>query len=449
MPTRRGAQVAGRVMTIALLGLAILVVAYLLFASGPGSYRVTLSLENASQLVNGNQVKVGGVPVGTVSKLELGQDARAHVELSIDDDSVRPLHRGTRAEVRSVSLAGVANRYVALTPGPVNEPDIPSGGVIPARDAQSEVDLDQLLNTLDSRTLGDLRRLVQGGAGALAGRSRPLGRALTALDPALSQADALEREVLHDQGRFARFLVESADVVSAVASRRPQVERLVASGRATLDEVASRDAAVDSLLRRTPPALREANTTLVNLRATLRDVDPTVRLAQPVARPLARTLDLLQPVAHEARPVVASLRQTIDRPGSSDLIGVLQRLPHLARTGVPALQSATATVTDLLPIVAEARPYTPDAVGGLFNGFGGTTGSYYDANGHYARISFQSSVYSLENIGSLATPPTATPGLTGYQRGVVARCPGAAAQPAPDRSNPRTAPGCDPKDGTP
>lgn len=235
MPTRRGAQVAARLMTVALVVLAVGVVAYLLFADSGGSYRVVLALDNASQLVRGNQVKVGGVPVGSVSKLELGQDARARVEISIDDHGVTPLHRGTRAEVRSTSLAGVANRYVALTPGPVNEPELASGATIPARDTQSEVDLDEVLNALDPQTLRDLKLLIRNGAGALSGRGRQLGQALTALDPALSQMDGLERELLHDQGRFGRFLVESADVVSAVASRRPQLQGLV--GRPNTNEL--------------------------------------------------------------------------------------------------------------------------------------------------------------------------------------------------------------------
>src|SRR4051812_26741844 len=215
-------------MTIALLVLAVGVVAYLLFARSGGSYRIVLSLDNASQLVKGNQVKVGGVSVGSVSKLELGQDARARIEVSIDDDSVLPLHQGTRAEVRSTSLAGVANRYVALTPGPVNAPEMDSGDTIPAHDTQSEVDLDEVLNTLDARTVRDVKLLTRNGASALSGRGRPLARALTALNPALSQMDALERELLHDQARFGRFLVESADVGSAVASRRPQLDLVAA-----------------------------------------------------------------------------------------------------------------------------------------------------------------------------------------------------------------------------
>jgi len=443
LPTRRGSQLVARVLTVAVLVIATLVVAFFLFRSGK-SYEVTLALENASQLVKGNQVKVGGVPVGSVSKLELGPRAEAYIEISIHDETVVPLREGTRAEVRSASLAGVANRYVAITPGPENAPELDSGDTIPADDTQAEVDLDEVLNTLDPAALRDLRTFVKGGADALDGRARHLGRAIDALNPALSQIESIERELLRDQGRFARFLIESADVVSAVAPRSPQLERAVASGHATLDEIADRDAALDSLLRRLPPTLRTTNTTLVNLRAALRDLDPTIRLARPVAAPLAETLNRLRPVARDARPVVSRLRRTIDSDGGGDLIGVLERMPRLERAAVPALDSAEATVTDLLPILADIRPYVPDLVGGNFNGFGGSTGGYYDANGHYTRISFQSSVYSLNNLGSLVPTPPALGGITGYRRGITARCPGTATQSAPDESNPYVVPGCNP-----
>jgi phospholipid/cholesterol/gamma-HCH transport system substrate-binding protein len=446
LPTRRGDQVAARVLTLTLVALAVAIIAWLLFSSAGDPYRVTLDLDNASQLVNGDLVKVGGVRVGSITSLELGPDAAARIEISIDDKSVTPLPRGTKAEVRSTSLAGVANRYIALQPGPQNAPAIADGGTIPASDGSSEVDLDEVLNTLDPNTLRDLKQLLHGGGGALAGRGQQLGRAIDALDPALSQTDLLEREVLRDQGTFARFLVESGDVVSSVATRRPQLERLVASGRSTLEEIAAHDTQVDSLLRRLPTTLRVTNTTLVNLRAALRDIDPTIKLAGPVAAPLAVTLNRLRPVARDARPVVARLRRTIDRPGSSDLLGVLARLPRLERPAVPALDSTAATATDLLPILTEARPYTPDVVGGLLNGFGGSTAGYYDANGHYTRISFQSSVYSLNNLGSLLPTPPALGGITGYRRDVTGRCPGAATQSAPDHSNPWVVPGCNPAD---
>jgi phospholipid/cholesterol/gamma-HCH transport system substrate-binding protein len=424
-------------MTGAAVVLAAAVVGWLLFLQGGSSYEVRLMLDNASQLVEGNQVKVGGVAVGSVDSIELAGNGQAQVRISIDDDSVTPLHSGSRAAVRSSSLSGVANRYVALTPGPVNGGTIADGGAIPADDTSSEVDLDEVLNTLDPSTLRDLKLLVHGGARGLRGRGAQLGRAIETLDPALSQVTAVEQEILRDQGTFTRFLLESSDVVTAVAQRPAQLERLVGSAHATLGELATRDTALDSLLRRAPDTLREANTTLVNLRATLKDVDPALVEARPLAPVLAQFLDRLHPVARDARPVVTELRQAIDHPGSDDLLGMLARVPALEHVAVPAFGSAVSTVRDALPVVNEVRPYTPDVVGGLFNGFGGTTAGYYDANGRYTRISFQSNAYSLEGIASLIpVPQQNVPGLTGYRRGLTRRCPGAATQSAPDRSNP-------------
>jgi phospholipid/cholesterol/gamma-HCH transport system substrate-binding protein len=423
-------------MTVAAVVLAAAVLAWLLFVDSGSSYEVSLELDNASQLVVGDQVKVGGVAVGSVDSIELADNGRARVRISIDDDSVTPLHSGSRAEVRSPSLSGVANRYVALTPGPVNAGTIADGGAIPAKDTSAEVDLDAVLNTLDPATLRDLKLMVSGGARGLRGRGAQLGRALEALDPALSQVTAVEQELLRDQDTFTRFLLESADVVSAVATRPAQLDRLVGSAHTTLGELATRGGELESLLRRAPNTLREANTTLVNLRTTLKDVDPALIEARPLAPVLAKFLDRLRPVTRDARPVVAQLRAAIDHPGSDDLLGVLARIPALERRAVPAFGSAVSTVRDALPVVNEVRPYTPDVVGGLFNGFGGTTAGYYDANGRYTRISFQSNAYSLEGIASLIPVPQNAPGVTGYRKGLTRRCPGAATQSAPDHSNP-------------
>src|SRR5439155_6204786 len=118
----------------------------------------------------------------------------------------------------------------------------------------------------------------------------------------------------------------------------------------------------------------------------------------------------------------------IDRPGSGDLLGVLERMPPLESKAVPALESTKKTVDDALPIVREVRPYTPDVLAGLFSGYGGTTAASYDANGHFARISFQGSVYSTPTLSSLVPLPPSQQGLTGYREGILKRCPGAATQ---------------------
>jgi phospholipid/cholesterol/gamma-HCH transport system substrate-binding protein len=435
VPVGRRTHVLARLLTLAALLGAIAVIAWLLFASDD-SYRVTLTLDNASQLVKGNQVKVGGVPVGTVSKLELGDDAQALVELDITDEELQPLHRGTTVEVRSTSLSGIANRYVALKPGPNDEEPIEDGGAIAATDAESEVDLDAVLNSLSPEVLGDLQATVHGLGAATDGRGKELEDAMVALNPALSQTASTAREVMRDEGAFSRFLVDSASVVSAVAERRPDLERLVPATGATLSAIAERTASLDSSLRQLPPTLREANTTLVNLRALVGDLRPLVREARPVAPLLTETLTRLRPVARSGVRVVPALRRLIDRPGREDLIGVLAEMPRLEDAAVPAFESTVATVKDALPVVRELRPYTPDFVG-AYRAYGGTNSAYYDANGHYQRIAFVGSGFTLSpGTGNVVPLLPEQGGLAGYQTFRRNRCPGAAAQTHPDRSNP-------------
>ncbi|MEA2350613.1 MAG: phospholipid/cholesterol/gamma-HCH transport system substrate-binding protein [Thermoleophilaceae bacterium] len=435
MPGGRRSHAALRRLTAAAILLAAVGVGLILFAGG-GSYEVRATFENASQLVKGDQVKVGGVPVGSVSDLTLDSHARARVTLTIDDGDLTPLHQGSRVEVRSVGLASIAGRYIALSPGPNNRAKIGDGGEIRADYTQSEVDLDAILNSLEPATLNDLRGAVRGLSGATSGRARAFNAAMHDLNPALSQTAATTSEVVRDQRAFERFLLESADVVGAVASRRADLERLVPAAGSTLQAIANHTADVDELLRRLPPTLREANTTLVNLRSAIGDLRPTIRLAHPVAPLLNETLVRLRPVAARGLRVIPPLRRLIDRPGREDLLGVLRTMPSLADKAVPAFESGVQTTKDAMPLVEALRAYTPDLFAGQVEGYGGTAAIYYDANGHYTRISGQGTGYTLNGAGALIPTPVTVGGLTGYRKDVKARCPGAATQPAADRSNP-------------
>ena len=96
---------AGSARTLALgaLALVVLVIAYLVFGGGGGaSYH--LIFPEAGQLVRGDQVQVGGVPVGSVTDIELTKDFKAKVTIHVDS-SLTPLHEGTAAAgPRAVAL---------------------------------------------------------------------------------------------------------------------------------------------------------------------------------------------------------------------------------------------------------------------------------------------------------------------------------------------------------
>jgi ABC-type transporter Mla subunit MlaD len=111
----RSLSAIGRVAAVGAVIAAIVLVGLILFGgAGAGGYKVYARFLNAGQLVKGNPVQVGGVPVGSVKGIEITDDGHARIELSIDGDHA-PLRRGTRAEIRQFSQSGLANRYVDLS----------------------------------------------------------------------------------------------------------------------------------------------------------------------------------------------------------------------------------------------------------------------------------------------------------------------------------------------
>src|SRR5690348_15709879 len=154
MTIARGAAIASLVV-------AVIAVAVLMFGSGGGQTYV-LHLQSANQLVTGNSVKVGGLDVGKITDITLSKDNQADVKIEVTDGDFTPLHEGTTAIVRVTSLPSVANRYISLTPGPNNAPEIPGGGVLEEDRTTNAVDLDQLFNTLDPPTRKGLQGVLQG-----------------------------------------------------------------------------------------------------------------------------------------------------------------------------------------------------------------------------------------------------------------------------------------------
>jgi ABC-type transporter Mla subunit MlaD len=65
-----GPDLKKRALAAALVLLAVIAVAILLFR-GDGGYRVTAEFVNAGQLVKGNEVKAGGVTVGSVKDIDV------------------------------------------------------------------------------------------------------------------------------------------------------------------------------------------------------------------------------------------------------------------------------------------------------------------------------------------------------------------------------------------
>lgn len=163
------------------------------------------------------------------------------------------------------------------------------------------------------------------------------------------------------------------------------------------------------------------------MKGSLQAARPAFRAAQPVAPRLAAVLRKAEPVARRATPVVAGLSDAMP-----DLASALKGLPKVDKSGSRAFADTTGALNAAKDIIAAVRPYTPDIVSGLFDGFGGNVGAYYDANGRYARIEFalppDFTVQGLSALG-LKNPLSAALG-NGFFNHAPNYCPGGSSIPS-------------------
>jgi phospholipid/cholesterol/gamma-HCH transport system substrate-binding protein len=413
----QNSTVIGRVAAVAAVVVAVIAVAVILLSSG-SSYQVRAVFANASQIVTGDQVEVAGSPIGTVSKISLTPQGEAQLTLNISAHSYDPLRQGTQATVRELSLSGIASRYVDLRPGSVANPAIANNGLIPTSDTTSEVDLDEIFNTLNGPTLKGLQDVFQGSASQYKGSGKLAQEAFQYLNPAVAASSMLFHELNRNTGQFTNFLVKTSKLVSDVATRSSDLSGLVSHLSTTTGALAAQRTNLSSSLQQLPGFMRLANTTFVNLRSALDDLKPLVDDSKPVAPKLEKLLVQLRPLARNSVPTINDLSDIISRPGTNN------DLTDLVKLGVPlagatvrninadgkvrpgAFPESTTALNESTPELATDRPYAVDLTG-WFEGY--THPGTLDANGGASRIAPVVGIGSIENGALNLLPSFTTP----------------------------------------
>jgi phospholipid/cholesterol/gamma-HCH transport system substrate-binding protein len=422
----------GRFIAVGALALIVLVVAFLVFSGGGGS-NYQLIFPEAGQLVRGDTVQVGGVPVGSVTDLALTSDDRARITIHIDSSLV-PLHEGTTALVRVPSLSSVANRYIALSPGPNNKPALSAGSTLPASATKEVTDLDQLFNALNPKTRKGLQGFIQGTAEQYAGAGRDLGRSTEYFAPAIAATDHFFNELSNDQPVFTHFLVETAKAVTTIGARKDQLSDLIENQNTTFKAIGDEQSQLAAGLKQLPITLRQGNRTFAQLPATFGALGKLVETSRPTTKPLTTLLEKLRPLVDTATPAVTNFKLAFSRPGASnDLTDLVRSLPGLLAALTTSSPASVTALKESVPITAFFGPYSPDLAGTL-RSFGETS-AYYDADGHYVRVSPILPDFKLGENNTLS-PTTPTGALEGLKNGQLRRCPGGATQPSADGSSP-------------
>ena len=403
----RSLSAIGRVAAVGAVIAAIVLVGIVLFGgAGAGGYKVKARFINAGQIVKGNPVQVGGVPVGSVNGIKITDDGQAEIKISIDGDHA-PLRRGTRAAIRQFSQSGIANRYIDLKLPPHTDdgdprrrrdrhrqdrhPGRPRPALQHARPGDPE---------LAPGLLQGLRRPVARHGRRGQRRLRVPQPGAVHLQPALQRADARTSRCSSASSWTAPRLV------TALAERRDDLAALIGNLNETTRALGSQKEALAESIERLPPFMRRANTTFVNLRAALDDVDPLVEASKPVAKRLEPFLSQARAFAADAEPTVArpaASRSARAGPGERP-VDLMRDVPAAGghRHGHEAAQRARPAaalhgrrdaaarsrrrVEALKGGAGEigfARPYTTDFLG-WFDDFS-TTGGGFDALGATAR----------------------------------------------------------------
>jgi len=427
------------------IGLVVVIVALLVLSSPSGSdYQILF--DEANQLVRGDQVQVGGVAVGSIKNIVLTHDDKALITIHVDS-SLTPLHEGTTAQVRVPSLTSVANRYIALTPGPNNERALEAGATLPTTVTHGVVDLDQLFNTFNPKTRRALQEVLQGSAEQYAGAGHDFSLSVKYFSPSLAANDHLFAELVKDQATFTSFLVESAKAVTTIGARSVQLTDLIENANTTFRAVGAKQSSLAQGLRQLPITLRQGNRTFADLPSTFAALKALVDVSKPNTKRLPLLFSRLSSLLVGATPVVRNFSLAFSRPGpSNDLTDAIRALPTLAQALSSSSPNGVTALKESVGVTAPFGPYSPD-LEGFFRDFGQTS-AYYDANGHYARAVPVFGDFALGANNTL-TPVSPQQGLEGLKTGQLRRCPGAGTQPAADGSSPFVDSGllgCDPSE---
>lgn len=125
-----------------LVGAGLVVVFGQFRFAGGNTFHATFA--EASRLKAGQDVRIAGIPVGSVKGVELNPDYTVDVAFDVNDRY--QLYTSTRALVRYQNLVG--DRYLEITSGPGDLRKLPAGGTIDKENTQPALDLDALLGGL-------------------------------------------------------------------------------------------------------------------------------------------------------------------------------------------------------------------------------------------------------------------------------------------------------------
>ena len=274
---------------------------------GGPDHTATAQFTNVNGLTSGNEVRIGGIEVGTVQSLEVHVDPQsgqqvAQVVFSVDS-AHWPLREGTRVAVRPKGV--LSNVYVDVTPGSDSAKSLGDSPTFGLSETSSPVNLDELSNVFDPSVRQSIRTQLQEGVLVFGGSG------VTDLNQTIANANPLT--------------ADAGPITGVLAARSPELDRLNGEFDTISGDLAREDSSLRGLLSNGDTflgtlATHEASLqgTLVHAAGTLGTLDQALQGEEgnlatifkdgPAALSAAKnSADLLAPLIANVDPYIGDL----------------------------------------------------------------------------------------------------------------------------------------------
>jgi ABC-type transporter Mla subunit MlaD len=293
--------------------LLILVVTFLAFTKDipfTKPYELKAQFTNAPPILKGQAVRIAGVEVGKVSKIEpvSGDSPAITVTMKLEKKAL-PIHRDASIKVRP-RIFFEGNLFFDVHPGTPASPELDSGSTIPASQTSAPVQIDQVLGTLKTDTRKDLQKLLVGFGGALNAQPLPGEDA----DQDSSTKGETAGKSLNDSLQYSANALRGGAVVNQalLGAEAHDLSKLIGAQQKVFAALDTNEGSLKDLITNfniTMGALADEST---NLRATIRELPRVLEAANPTLDALNRAFPPTRAWALEMIPGVRETDATLE-----------------------------------------------------------------------------------------------------------------------------------------
>jgi phospholipid/cholesterol/gamma-HCH transport system substrate-binding protein len=306
----------------------------------PYKLKAEFSTAQAVTPGQGQTVRVSGVRIGDISKVDLSE-GRAIVTMDVDPQYKDIVHTDATALLRPKT--GLKDMFIELNPGTKSAPVAKAGYTIPVKNTLPDVNPDEVYSLLDADTRDYLRLLISGAGEGLHKRGGDLQEVFRRFEPTHKDLALVNKYVALRHHNLRRLIHQLNVLNGALAQKGNDLAELVGTSSQVFRALASQDQNITRAVGDLPGTLRQTTQTFGKVK-TLADVlGPAVTKLRPTVKALNSANKQITPFAKEAAPIL----RTEIRPFVRDARPVVRDLKPASKNLATATPDLTRTFTVL------------------------------------------------------------------------------------------------------